>query len=65
MFVDQIHPDIAAVTRHSPTSHQSVILVAHTAFSYPNSNAGPTAIRPLCFEGSLDEIILEAELTHK
>lgn len=60
-----MHPDVVAVTRHSPTSHQSVILIAHTAFSHPNSNAGSTGVRPLRFEGSLDEIILEAELTHK
>lgn len=60
-----MHPDIVAVTRHSPTTHESVILVAHTSFSYPNANAGPTSVRPLRFEGSLDEIILEAELTHK
>lgn len=60
-----MHKDIVAVTRHNPVTHQSVILVAHTAFSHPNPNAGPTGVRPLIFEGSLDEIILEAELTHK
>lgn len=65
VFVDQMHPDIVAVTRHNPNTHQSVILVAHTAFSKPNPNAGATGVRPLQFEGSLDEIILEAELTHK
>lgn len=65
VYVDQMHPDIVAVTRHSPSTHQSVILVANTSFSYPQPNAGPTGVRPLRFEGSLDEIILEAELTHK
>lgn len=58
-------PDIVAVTRHSPITHESVILVAHTSFSYPDPVAGPTAVRPLRFEGNLQEIILEAELTHK
>lgn len=65
VFVDQMHPDIAAVTRHNPTTHQSVILVAHTSFTRPYPNVGPTGVRPLLFEGTLDEIILEAELTHK
>lgn len=65
VFVDQMHPDIVAVTRHNPVSHQSVILVAHTSFSHPHEKAGPTGVRPLIFEGSLDEIILEAALTHK
>lgn len=64
VFVDQMHPDIAAVTRHSPKTHQSVILVAHNAFSYPPTNAQPTQVRSLRFEGTLDEIILEAGLTH-
>lgn len=65
VYVDQMSPDIVAITRHSPTTHQSVILVAHTAFGYPDPSAGPTGVRPLRFEGVLDEIILEAELTHK
>lgn len=64
VYVDQMHPDIAAVTRHSPRSHQSVILVAHNAFGYPSANAQPTPVRSLRFEGTLDEIILEASLTH-
>lgn len=64
VYVDQMHPDIAAVTRHSPKTHQSVILVAHNAFGYPNVNAQPTQVRSLRFEGTLDEIILEASLTH-
>lgn len=65
VFVDQMHRDIVAVTRHNPTTHESVILVAHTAFDRPHPSAGPTGVRPLQFEGQLDEIILEAELTHK
>jgi len=63
VYVDQMDPNVVAVTRHSPITHQSVILVAHTAFGYPSPNAGPTGIRPLRFEGVLDEIILEASLT--
>lgn len=62
VYVDQMNPDIVAVTRHSPTTHQSVILVAHTSFGYPYPNAGPTGIQSLKFEGKLEEIILEASL---
>lgn len=65
VFVDQMHEDIVAITRHNPITHQTVILVAHTCFSRPYPNAGPTSVKPLLFEGTLDEIILEAELTHK
>lgn len=62
MFVDQMNENIVAVTRHSPKTHESVILVAHTAFSSPPPHAGPSGVKPLCFEGCLDEIVLEAEL---
>ncbi|KAL9916549.1 glycogen debranching enzyme isoform 1-T3 [Glossina fuscipes fuscipes] len=65
VFVDQMDPNIVAVTRHSPQTHESVILVAHTAFSYPHASAGPTYVRPLCFEGKLDEIVLEAQFYMK
>lgn len=65
VFVDQMHSDIVGITRHSPKTHESVILVAHTCFSNPDLNAGPTGVRPLRFEGKLNEIIFEAGLTHK
>lgn len=58
-------PNIVAVTRHSPENHQTVILVAHTSFSNPEPEAGASLVKPLEFEGYLDEIIFEAELTHK
>lgn len=65
VYVDQMDVNIVAVTRHSPDNHQTVILVAHTSFQNPEPNAGPSSVRPLVFEGDLDEIIFEAELTHK
>lgn len=59
--------DIVAVTRHCPESHQSVILVAFTAFGHPNSNSNDFQrdIKPLRVEGVLEEIILEASLSHR
>ncbi|XP_055546632.1 glycogen debranching enzyme isoform X2 [Wyeomyia smithii] len=65
LFVDQMHPDIVAVTRHSTLNHETVILVAHSAFSYPNPWAGPTGVRPLRFEGNLLEIIFEVQIYKK
>lgn len=61
--MDQIDSDIVAVTRHRPTTHESVILVAFTAFSHPSNNEH-RHIKPLIVEGVLDEIILEASLSH-
>ncbi|XP_065090211.1 glycogen debranching enzyme isoform X1 [Ochlerotatus camptorhynchus] len=65
LFVDQMNPDIVAVTRHSTQNHETVILVAHTAFSYPSPWAGPTGVRPLRFEGDLLEIIFEVQIYKK
>lgn len=58
--------DIVAVTRHCPNTHQSYILVAFTAFAHPGEEAGnhQRSIKPLRFEGVLDEIFLEAALSH-
>lgn len=66
VFVDQIDSDIVAVTRHSPTSHESVVLVAFTAFQHPDCNASDLRrhIRPLRVEGIVEEIILEASFVH-
>ncbi|XP_059612400.1 glycogen debranching enzyme [Phlebotomus argentipes] len=65
VFVDQMDYNIVAVTRSCPATRQSVILVAHTSFSYPDPYSGPTNVRPLRFEGHLEEIILEAGITHE
>uniref|UniRef100_A0A8D8ADW6 Glycogen debranching enzyme n=2 Tax=Culex pipiens TaxID=7175 RepID=A0A8D8ADW6_CULPI len=65
LFVDQMNPDIVAVTRHSSQNHETVILVAHTAFGYPSPWAGPTGVRPLRFEGNLLEIVFEVQIYKK
>ncbi|XP_058825624.1 glycogen debranching enzyme isoform X2 [Topomyia yanbarensis] len=65
VFVDQMHPDIVAVTRHSTQNRETVILVAHNAFGYPNPWAGPTGVRPLRFEGTFLEIIFEVQIYKK
>ncbi|XP_028161356.1 glycogen debranching enzyme isoform X1 [Ostrinia furnacalis] len=64
VFVDQVDADVVAVTRHEPRERRSVVLVAFTAFAAPDPAAGPRAVRPLRFEGQLDEIALEASLKH-
>lgn len=66
VFVDQMDSDIVAVTRHSPTTHDSVILVAFTAFKHPDPNPIDLRryVKPLRVEGVMEEIILEASLSH-
>lgn len=65
LYTESIGHDVATVTRYSPIKHQKIILVARSAFGYPDSNAGPAGVKPLEIEGTLDEVIFEAELTHK
>lgn len=67
VYVDQMDPDIVAVTRHNPITHESYVLVAFTAFGHPDFNATnyQRGIRPLRVEGVLDEIVFEATLSHK
>lgn len=65
VFVDQMNPDIVGITRQNPITHESFILVAHTAFSQPDQNAGSTYVRPLTFEGKLEEIYFEFEVRTK
>lgn len=63
VYVDQMDGDVVAITRHEPRERKSVILVAFTAFSAPDQ-AAARCVKPLRFEGQLDEIILEASLKH-
>lgn len=71
IYVDQVTEEIVAVTRHSHSTHQSIILMAHTAFHRPDDSAIPTEERPdthyahvppLTVPGQVQEIILEARL---
>lgn len=63
--MDQMDADIVAVTRHCPETHQSVVLVAYTAFSHPDPHYKRDYVKPIRVEGTVDEVILEATLIHK
>lgn len=63
--MDQMDADIVAVTRHCPETHQSVVLVAYTAFSHPDPCYKRDYVKPIRVEGRVDEVILEATLVHK
>ena len=72
--MDQVTEEIVAVTRHSPSTHESVILMAHTAFSPPGDWAIPTQsnpnthfehVPPLTVPGNVSEVVLEARLLKK
>jgi len=64
VFVDQMDGDVVAVTRHNPVTHQSVVLVAYTAFRPPEAHFRRDYTKPVIVEGIVDEVILEAYMTH-
>lgn len=58
VFVDQRNEHVVAVTRHNPKTHQSYVLVAHTAFQEPGYHH--CNLEPLKLEGKISGIALEA-----
>lgn len=63
VYVDQMEADIVAVTRHNPKTHERIVLVAYTAFAYPDQYfKRDGGIKDVIFEGHLEEIILEGQL---
>ena len=62
VFVDQLDPDVVAITRHDPQSHQSLVLVAHTVFNHGVDLGRANTGLGLNVEGQVLEIVLEANL---
>ena len=51
VFVDQLRDDVVSVTRHNPHTHDSVVLVARTAFHVPDDAEHTGYIRPVTVQG--------------
>ncbi|GFU16736.1 glycogen debranching enzyme [Nephila pilipes] len=62
VFVDQRDENTVAITRHCPATHQSVIMIARTAFRMPTKPKESSYVRPLRLQGTIEEIILEGGL---
>ncbi|XP_026882893.2 amylo-alpha-1, 6-glucosidase, 4-alpha-glucanotransferase a isoform X3 [Electrophorus electricus] len=60
VFVDQVDEDIVAVTRHCPSSHQSVVAVCRTAFQNPKHHSYSDEVPPMFIPGKIEEVVLEA-----
>lgn len=61
MFVDQVDGNTIAVTRHNPTNHKSVVLVARTCFTKQEPSV-TGYIRNVSIAGKINEIIFEAKM---
>ncbi|GFS37714.1 glycogen debranching enzyme [Trichonephila inaurata madagascariensis] len=62
VFVDQRDENTVAITRHCPATHQSVIMIARTAFRMPAKPKESSYVKPLRLQGTIEEIILEGGL---
>ncbi|KAK3091545.1 hypothetical protein FSP39_020658 [Pinctada imbricata] len=60
VFVDQLSHDTVAVTRHNPLSHDSVLMIARTAFHKPDNPNHLYQVRPVTVEGQVEEVLFEA-----
>ncbi|XP_076827095.1 glycogen debranching enzyme-like isoform X2 [Brachyhypopomus gauderio] len=60
VYVDQLDEDTVAVTRHCPSTHQSVVTVSRTAFKHPKKHRYRGRVAPMFIPGQIEEVILEA-----
>ncbi|KAK3584948.1 hypothetical protein CHS0354_009632 [Potamilus streckersoni] len=64
VYVDQMDRDVVSVTRHNPQTHESVVLVARTAFSKPFNPEETGYVRPITIQGKVVEILFEGSVHH-
>ncbi|XP_076027570.1 glycogen debranching enzyme-like [Genypterus blacodes] len=60
VYVDQLDDDVVAVTRHCPSSHQSVVAVSRRAFHNPEEQCCRRDLPPMFLPGQIQEVVLEA-----
>uniref|UniRef100_H3DLB9 Glycogen debranching enzyme n=1 Tax=Tetraodon nigroviridis TaxID=99883 RepID=H3DLB9_TETNG len=65
VYVDQVDADIVAVTRHCPSTHQSVVSVCRTAFWNPQTHQYDTNVPPMFIPGKIEEVVLEARTVER
>ncbi|XP_024124713.1 glycogen debranching enzyme isoform X1 [Oryzias melastigma] len=65
VYVDQVDADIVAITRHCPSTHQSVVTVSRTAFWNPKTHQYESNVPPMFIPGQIEEIILEARTVER
>ncbi|VDM73730.1 unnamed protein product, partial [Strongylus vulgaris] len=62
VFVDQMSPDVVGITRHNPVTHDTVVVVSHTAFNKNAVNRDRVYLRHIPIGGVLEEILFEMRM---
>ena len=62
VYVDQIHHDVHAITRHNPDQRKTVVLVAHSAFHHPSEDLQPTIQRQNIHMGGIPPLTIPGDL---
>uniref|UniRef100_A0A8D3DRY9 Glycogen debranching enzyme n=1 Tax=Scophthalmus maximus TaxID=52904 RepID=A0A8D3DRY9_SCOMX len=65
VYVDQVDADVVAVTRHCPSTHQSVVSVCRTAFWNPKTHQYNANVPPMFIPGKIEEVVLEARTVER
>ena len=65
IYVDQMNFDVVAITRHNPSTHESVVAVCHTMFDKGTDPNSPARLKPVGVEGELEKVLLEAKIVKK
>ncbi|XP_035512003.1 glycogen debranching enzyme, partial [Morone saxatilis] len=58
--LEQLDEDVVAVTRHCPSSHQSVVAVLRRAVKNPETHHFTFDVPPMFIPGQIKEVVLEA-----
>lgn len=57
VYVDQVDADIVAITRHCPSTHQSVVTVSRTAFWKPQTHQYDSNVAPMFIPGTPSSLL--------
>ena len=55
-------PDVVGITRHNPVTHETVVVVSHTAFDKNAIDYGRVFLKHIPIGGVLEEILFEMKM---
>ncbi|KAL6734396.1 hypothetical protein Aduo_004940 [Ancylostoma duodenale] len=62
VFVDQMSYDVVGITRHNPVTHDTIVVVSHTAFNKNDIHKDRVYLKHIPIGGILEEILFEMRI---